>query len=367
MPRPARLPRMLTLLASAAMAQAPGLGVGSVAPALQVSRWVKGKASLEPGKVTVVEFWATWCGPCRKSIPHLTELAHKYKDKVAFVGVDILEEGEDIEKRVDAFVKDMGDRMDYPVARDTPDGAMNRTWMRASGRDGIPSAFIVDAKGAIAWVGHPMSKLEEALDAVLAGKHDPVAAAKEDEAERARTRARREKREAEDKVIEEVDKALREAGKAKDWAKILELADQGAAKVPERKGAFSPDRFRALLHTDEAKAQALLDTEKASAKPNLATFAIVAAEEEGLAPRWYAFAAEVLEKGIPSMPDASFLLPSLAKAYAGLGRSAEALASYERYAAWARTQKGLRPELMQDIEKGLKAYRALNKPARTRR
>src|SRR5262245_56419866 len=64
------------------------LQVGSAAPALTIDKWVKGGEvkSFAAGKVYVVEFWATWCPPCRKSIPHLTELAKSHKE-VTFIGV----------------------------------------------------------------------------------------------------------------------------------------------------------------------------------------------------------------------------------------------------------------------------------------
>jgi len=71
---------------------APPVNLVRVAAALKISDWVKGKpVDLAAGKgkqVYVIEFWATWCGPCRTSIPHLTELQKKFKDKgVTFVGV----------------------------------------------------------------------------------------------------------------------------------------------------------------------------------------------------------------------------------------------------------------------------------------
>ena len=73
--------------------------LGDPAAPLSIKEWVKGKpVDVKDGKnIYVVEFWATWCGPCRTSIPHLTELQKKFKDKgVVFVGVsdEVGREGE---------------------------------------------------------------------------------------------------------------------------------------------------------------------------------------------------------------------------------------------------------------------------------
>jgi len=146
------------------------LKVGSRAPALQVSRWIKGDgpSSLEAGKVYVVEFWATWCSPCRTTIPHLTAMARAYGDRVTFVGVSVWERGS--EKDVDEFVRSMGDSMDYFVGRDTGSDSMAKAWLEAAGEGGVPSAFIVGGDGNIAWIGHPMDSMEKAIDAVLAKK-----------------------------------------------------------------------------------------------------------------------------------------------------------------------------------------------------
>src|SRR5688500_14906487 len=144
----------MALLAAAAVAAAQGetLKVGSPAPSLKVAKWVKGRPveKFEPGKVYVVEFWATWCGPCKTSIPHLTELAKKYKDKATFTGVSVFEEpepeNEEYIGKVEKFVTEWGDKMDYNVAVDGKDGWMGANWMRAAGQNGIPTAFVVDQK-----------------------------------------------------------------------------------------------------------------------------------------------------------------------------------------------------------------------------
>ena len=161
-------------------AQAATLKVGDAAPKLQVSKWLQGEPVKEfaRDKVYLVEFWATWCPPCRASIPHLNELHNKFKGKgLIVIGQDVWER--DV-TAVGPFVKKMGEEMTYRVALDTvkaEKGKMAETWMEAAGQDGIPTAFVVDKGGRIAWIGHPMQLKEEMLAKVLEGNFDVSSAA----------------------------------------------------------------------------------------------------------------------------------------------------------------------------------------------
>jgi thiol-disulfide isomerase/thioredoxin len=233
-------------------APAPTLKPGDPAPKLSISKWVKGDAvpAFEKGKVYIVEFWATWCGPCIKGIPHLTELQARYAGRVDVIGVDVWES--DLAK-VEPFVTGLGERMAYTVAVDdvpaapadcenvslwsADNGKTSVAWMVASGwnKAGIPAAFVVDGKGRIAWIGAPL-ELDALLAAIVAGNWDLAR-------ESATYRARMETRV---KALP-IHERLNAAQKKRDFRAVVASIDELLALDPAEFASYAGGKFQTLL------------------------------------------------------------------------------------------------------------------------
>ncbi|WP_435010054.1 redoxin family protein [Tundrisphaera lichenicola] len=221
-------------------ASAQTLSVGDDAPALAVSEWAKGDKidRLDADRTYVVEFWATWCGPCRTSIPHLTELQKKYKDKgIQFIGVSVWEQDPSL---VAPFVKEMGDKMDYSVALDdVPEGEkgskgkMAESWMTASDSNGIPTAFIV-LKGKVAWIGHPM-EMDAPLAKVASGDYDLAKAASDYREEKAK-----------EKKLMAVYTKLQKLGRTASPKEQLKVVDDAIAEDPAVESSLGLQKFALL-------------------------------------------------------------------------------------------------------------------------
>lgn len=168
-------------------APASSLKVGDAAPALKPQKWLQGEpvTAFAKDKTYMIECWATWCGPCVAMIPHVNALHDKFKDKgLVIVGMNVWED--DIAKPVD-FIKKKGAGMAYRVAFDGGEsGDTAKNWLKAAGANGIPHAFIV-REGKILWQGHPAELDGATVEAMIAGKFDPVRAAKERAAKAARS------------------------------------------------------------------------------------------------------------------------------------------------------------------------------------
>lgn len=91
------------------------------------------------GKVVLLNFWATWCGPCRAEIPDLIALQDKYRDNLVVVGLSV-DEGKEANTLVKKFVVDHA--INYPVA--IVDGAIEKLF---GGVSSIPSTFVLNPEG----------------------------------------------------------------------------------------------------------------------------------------------------------------------------------------------------------------------------
>lgn len=131
--------------------------IGSKAPEISAGAWfnANGPVSLAAfkDKLVVVEFWATWCPPCRASIPHLAKMYKEFKDK----NVVIISMSNEPRGKIAAFIKRA--KMTWII------GAESNT-ASAYGVQGIPHAFVIK-DGKIVWSGHPMNGLDKAIEANL--------------------------------------------------------------------------------------------------------------------------------------------------------------------------------------------------------
>jgi thiol-disulfide isomerase/thioredoxin len=159
----------------------PTLKIGDRAPVLESISWLQGSpvTKYAPHRVYVVEFWATWCPPCIKAIPHLSAIQKKHADTLTVIGVNadgILGGKADVEA-VHDFMNKHGKEMEYTVAMDDPvKKTMSETFVTASGSLGAPTAAIIDQRGQLVWIGYPdVPKgytFDQALEDTLNGKTD---------------------------------------------------------------------------------------------------------------------------------------------------------------------------------------------------
>ncbi len=211
--------------------------IGDAAPQISISKWIKGDAveSFATDRVYVVEFWATWCGPCLANMPHLASLQTEYGDKVTFIGVTA--EEEDV---VSEFMtqdsrggKPWSEVLTYTIALDK-ESATNKAYMEAAGQNGIPCAFIVGKNGKVEWIGHPAG-IDDPLKQIVDGVWDSTNARAEFLAERESAA-----------ILQEMAPKINASLQKGDFKTAVELMDQLIAKFPENSD-FKNARFQFLL------------------------------------------------------------------------------------------------------------------------
>ena len=123
------------------------------APELVVEKWITPQPDTK-GKFVLLDFWATWCPPCRRTIPDLNALHHKFQDKLVVIGISDEEEAE---------VRKMKEpKIDYALAIDTQ--ARTKSEMEVKG---IPHVILMDPSGIVRWEGYPLQEGFELTEKVV--------------------------------------------------------------------------------------------------------------------------------------------------------------------------------------------------------
>lgn len=142
---------------------AASLGIGDPAPDFRLQRLDGTPLQLSDlrGKAVLIDFWATWCPPCRFALPHLQELNADFGDRLVVVGIALDREGKQV---VEPFVAKNG--IDFEIV--LPDAHVIDAY---GGISSIPTSFLVDPAGRIAgkWIGlTSKATLANAVSAALA-------------------------------------------------------------------------------------------------------------------------------------------------------------------------------------------------------
>ncbi|MEM7516307.1 MAG: TlpA disulfide reductase family protein [Planctomycetota bacterium] len=229
------------------------LMVGDLAPQISIETWVKGEAvpsELAKGEVYLVDFWATWCGPCLRSMPHLSKLQEKHeKDGFTVLSVTTEDARGNTLEAVRSKVEGKKEQMRFRVAWDR-NRKTYEAWMNAAGRNTIPSAFLVDREGRIAFIGNP-AKIDKTLEEVLAGKFDLAAATRAYAKEAAQTQEKREQAAHAKGLVARVSNAQ----KRRDWPAVLAGYDE-LIGLGGRYQDYVVHRFSTLLIRMQDPAQA---------------------------------------------------------------------------------------------------------------
>ncbi|MEM9064251.1 MAG: redoxin family protein [Planctomycetota bacterium] len=324
---------------------------GDKAPALTLGEFVKGERfdSFQDGMVYIVEFWATWCGPCKSSIPHLTKLQKTYNEELRVLGVAIMEHDP---TAVGPYVESMGDQMDYAVAIDDRN-QMSTNWMEAAQQGGIPTAFIVDRKGRIAWIGHPLD-MDEPLGQVIAGTYDLDAVLKERE-RLAQVRA----------ASEGLMQRLNEQYGAGQIEEAIETMDELVALDPGEFGELAIAKFQVIAlqvgDWDRAYAFAaeIITDRLANESAHLGTFSWYLLTDASVTDRRLDVAIEAAERAVElTRSSDGDLLDTLALAYSKAGLLEDAVEA-QRKAVEAATeaQRGLFQKTLEQYTERLQRSR----------
>jgi zinc protease len=123
------------------------------APTIEVEGWITEKPKTE-GKFILIDFWATWCGPCIKAIPELNLFSKKFKNDLVVIGLS-----DEPKEKIQKFKKE---KIEYFSAYDT-----NRTLYNKFEVKGIPHVVLIDPNGIVKWEGYPFLGKHELTEEVI--------------------------------------------------------------------------------------------------------------------------------------------------------------------------------------------------------
>lgn len=217
----------------------PALKVGDKAPELFISKWLQGEPvkSFQKDHLYVVEFTATWCGPCIKAMPHLSKLAKQYKGEVSFISIftKAVVKPEVHEDLVTKLIAEKDRNSSLIVALDDTTQKTADHW----GITGVPRVFIVDRQGVIVWDGNPLLGLDKVLDQMIKGNYDSKVAIKEQQNYQAIIN-----------LIEKLEKT--------DYRKAVSLVDSLLLVYPDYPGLY-PRKYELLAGNNDPQAKTWLN------------------------------------------------------------------------------------------------------------
>lgn len=133
----------ILLLSSLAVPAKDGPKIGEVAPSFQGVTIHGEKIELADfkGKVVLIDFWASWCGPCREEMPYLAELHHRYQNSgFEIIAVNIDEKPENAKK----FINELSQNIRFPIIKDPRQEIPPQFQFK-----GMPSTILLDKNGVI--------------------------------------------------------------------------------------------------------------------------------------------------------------------------------------------------------------------------
>ena len=129
--------------------------INQKAPKLQVEKWLTDKPDTK-GKFVLIDFWATWCGPCRMAIPELNKFKKEFEKDLIVIGIS-----DETQEKIQSLTNP---KIEYYSAIDTERRMYNSLEVK-----GIPHCILIDPNGIVRWEGYPILTGYELTSEVIKG------------------------------------------------------------------------------------------------------------------------------------------------------------------------------------------------------